>query len=287
MEMLNDIIETIEKHLRGPLDLARLEKKSGWNKYYLHHAFKLATGLPLIEYVRGRKLTESLKDLSDTNLGVVDIACEYGYGFEQSYIRAFKSQFGMTPSAYRANPVPLRIITQYDCLRHFEFKNGILFMPQFVRLPAITLAGKRFIIYSDENYNEGTANIVGRQTYEELLADFPDLQDTDYYGYVEDSEETYVYNTYMPAVHITAGKTVSGKWETVYLPAGQYAKFVYIGFHSAAEVDMKKLAELYGFIEGEWADKIDRSLSKIHFEQMEVPPAYEPYCEMGIHYPII
>jgi AraC family transcriptional regulator len=36
-------------------------------------------------------------------MNIVDIAIEYGFDYEQSYIRSFKREFGITPGSLRKN----------------------------------------------------------------------------------------------------------------------------------------------------------------------------------------
>lgn len=284
MERLSQLIDYIEANIKEDLKLEDIGKWCGWSKFHLHRIFKLATNQTIMEYIRGRKLSESLVLLQNTSLSIIDIGAEFGFNYEQSYSRAFKKQFGMTPAKYRTQPRSLHIVTPYDCLSHQQFGEGILFKPQFVTMPIMKLAGKMMPIYHTDNMENGTANSEGQKIYAALLQDFPTIKDLHYYGYVREMPKESQFNYYMPSVHITNKIGMEKNWDAVVLTSHQYAKFTYIGFHPAIEVNMQKLSQIYYFIEEEWANKINYQPANYHFEKMAVKEG--DYCEMEIYYPI-
>jgi AraC family transcriptional regulator len=46
-------------------------------------------------------LSLSALDLKNTNKRIIDVAVEYGFESQESYIRAFNQMFGVTPGEYR------------------------------------------------------------------------------------------------------------------------------------------------------------------------------------------
>ena len=62
-----------------------------------------------MHYVRSRKLTSSLEELKNSDLSVIDIAMEYKFEYEQSYIRSFKKQFRVSPGIFRKEKPTLEI----------------------------------------------------------------------------------------------------------------------------------------------------------------------------------
>lgn len=100
INMIHNLIQLIEENIHENLDLDVLAEETGFSKYYIDRLFKALTGQTLINYVRGRRLTRSLDDLVNTRLHIIDIAQEYRFSYEQTYIRAFKQQFHMTPAQY-------------------------------------------------------------------------------------------------------------------------------------------------------------------------------------------
>ena len=102
-EAIVSTIDYIEKNLYNKISLDDISLYTGVSKYYLHRIFKSLTGESIIEYVQSRKLTCSIKELLNTNMRIIDIALNYGFDYEQSYIRAFKKNFGCTPLKVRSD----------------------------------------------------------------------------------------------------------------------------------------------------------------------------------------
>ena len=82
------------------------------SKYYFHRLFSAITGCSLNQYTRSRKLNASLTYIQDDTLSLTDIAYQLNFGTQASFTRAFKSQYGVTPSSLREKnhnltPVPI------------------------------------------------------------------------------------------------------------------------------------------------------------------------------------
>ena len=70
------------------------------------------------DYLRNRKLAFALKEIRDTNRGILDIALDYGFSSHEAFTRSFKSAYGIAPSEYRQKPVPVvlrTVIKPFDC----------------------------------------------------------------------------------------------------------------------------------------------------------------------------
>ena len=122
---IKNTIENIEREIKNDINLDQLSNEVGISKYHLHRLFKSLTDKSLMSYVRGRKLSCSLNDLSNTDLNIIDIANEYHFEHEQSYIRAFKQQFNMTPSQYRKSKCEILIEPKID-INHMHRRDDII-----------------------------------------------------------------------------------------------------------------------------------------------------------------
>jgi AraC family transcriptional regulator len=100
---LENVLIEIERNPKGYINDFTLADKFSLSKGHLCRLFKLAFGQSLGAYIRSRKLSASIEDLLNTNMNIVDIAIEYGFDYEQSYIRSFKREFGITPGSLRKN----------------------------------------------------------------------------------------------------------------------------------------------------------------------------------------
>jgi AraC family transcriptional regulator len=105
MSLANRALFTIERNLRAELSLAGIAETCNVSRYHLAHAFGETTGMPVMGYVRSRRLSEAAKRLADGADNILDLALEYGYASHEAFGRAFRSQFGTTPEAVRRDGV--------------------------------------------------------------------------------------------------------------------------------------------------------------------------------------
>ena len=99
--LLENILSDIEKGVKEGVNLNTLAERYALSERHLRRLFKFTFKQTLADYIRSRKLEASLDDLLKTNSTLFDIALEYGFEYEQSYRRAFKHEFGITPGKYR------------------------------------------------------------------------------------------------------------------------------------------------------------------------------------------
>ena len=74
---------------------------AGFSTDYFNRIFFAHTGFNIMEYVRFSRLKKAAKLLRVTNNDILDIALDCGYEAHESFSRAFKNQYGMSPSEYR------------------------------------------------------------------------------------------------------------------------------------------------------------------------------------------
>ncbi len=74
---------------------------AGFSTDYFNRIFAAHTGFSVMEYVRFRRLKKAMYLLRTTDRDVLDIALECGYEAHESFSRAFKKQYGRTPTEYR------------------------------------------------------------------------------------------------------------------------------------------------------------------------------------------
>jgi len=99
--LLEDVLITIEKGLKQKINANLIASEFGLSARHLQRLFKFAFNRSLGLYIRSRKLAASANDLLNTNLNVLDIAMEYNFKYESSYIRSFQREYGITPGDLR------------------------------------------------------------------------------------------------------------------------------------------------------------------------------------------
>jgi len=99
--LLENVLIDIDKYLDDGINSHILAKKNSLSEGHLRRLFRFSYKRTIAGYIRSRKLKASLDDLLENNSNVLDIALKYGFEYEQSYIRAFKREFGITPGDFR------------------------------------------------------------------------------------------------------------------------------------------------------------------------------------------
>ena len=74
---------------------------AGFSTDYFNRIFFSHTGFNIMEYVRFSRLKKAASLLRGTDKDILDIALDCGYEAHESFSRAFKNQYGISPSEYR------------------------------------------------------------------------------------------------------------------------------------------------------------------------------------------
>lgn len=116
--LIDEIDVYIKRNDNDSLSLGYLSRKFGYSEFHLSKKFKEISGMQFRDYLRYRRLAFALKELRDTETGILDIALQYGFSSHEAFTRAFKEAYGITPSEYRRHPGPVAlrtILKPFDC----------------------------------------------------------------------------------------------------------------------------------------------------------------------------
>jgi AraC family transcriptional regulator len=97
----------IQEHLDEELPLERLARVAHFSPYHFHRIFRGLVGEAVNEYVRRLRLESAALALKSSRRSVIRVALDAGYGTHEAFSRAFRQQFGVSPSQYRAGRRPL------------------------------------------------------------------------------------------------------------------------------------------------------------------------------------
>lgn len=280
-------VDIIEERLKGNMDLDTLSTEVGISKYHLHHLFKSITGLSLMAYVRGRKLSASAKELISTDLHIIDIANEYQFKHEQSYTRAFRRRFGINPSQYRGSKCELPVEQKVDTNHLSALGQGLVIQPRMCLKPEFYVQGIQKEIVHSENLNTATANQLAREFQRTYLPKMKHVVDDKvYYGLVRYADKPVHSNYYIPSVEVESPKHTEPPYVSYTIPTLEYAVFRYVGLHSPYEITFATLFELYGFLTKWIVQSSFQQAAPFHFEKMNIRTCSKTYCEMDIYVPI-
>lgn len=279
-------IHIIDDNIKNLSDMDELSKKVGMSKYHLHRLFKAITGKPLMSYVRGRRLSLSISDLLNTKLKIIDIAAEYQFEHEQSYIRAFKQKYNITPSKYRKNSCELLIEQKIDTSCLCNTGQGLVIEPRMCIKPQFLVQGIKKEIVHEENLRDAVANKFAKEFQKEYLPLLSAINKDLYIGLVRYTGHSDYGNDYIPCTEVTDIKELGPPFAGFTIPAQEYAVFRYIGFHSPYDITYATLLDLYDYIYRWKIYTKYLQLKHFHFERMNLKLCGKSYCEMDIYIPI-
>jgi AraC family transcriptional regulator len=209
----------VESHLREPITLEEIATHSGVSPYHLTRAFDAAIGHSLIRYVRGRRLSEAARQLSNGAPDILTVALDAGYGSHEAFTRAFRDQFGLTPEQVR-DQGQLANLSLMEPIVMDSTPMPNLAPPRFETKKPLLLAGL------NARYNQQTIAGIPSQ-WERLhpyLAHLPKKVDETAYGACYNTDEEGNFD-YLAGIEVRDFSDLPEEFATLRVPAQRYAVF--------------------------------------------------------------
>jgi len=280
--------EFIESNLSRKITLDEIADACYISKYHLHRAMSAVARCPLMDYVRARRLASSLDMLLHSTYPILHIAQEYGFEYEQSYIRAFVSEYGMTPSKFRKGCFTVNLTEKINIAEFIQLDNGIVFETGFVLKPAFYLVGSRHYFSPGTNWHEHTANRTGNEFFYHVKDKIPNALHPDtYIGLTRWVEGDADSNSYLPSVEVSAATQVPVGMSGERVGTHKYAVFQYIGDIHPNQLTYQHLSMIWSYINEEWLPNSGYvRADSFFFESIDVSVANDHYCEVNLYVPI-
>ena len=103
IQRINKVIAYINNHLDETLDLKTLANEAALSDFHFHRIFKALKGEAIGGYITRLRLEATARLLRYTALTIEEIAFNIGYETPASLSKAFKKQYGISPTEYRTN----------------------------------------------------------------------------------------------------------------------------------------------------------------------------------------
>ncbi len=101
-ELITKALQYIQRENNSSdIDIEAVAEHAGFSTDYFNRIFLAHTGFNVMEYVRFSRMKRAAHLLRTTDRDVLTIALECGYEAHESFSRAFKKHYGVTPSDYR------------------------------------------------------------------------------------------------------------------------------------------------------------------------------------------
>ena len=97
--IIQDSLDYIEENLRAEITAQELADRAGFSLFHYYRLFQSAVGMPVMQYIVRRKLLHGIYAVSRGTAGL-DAALAYGFDTYAGFYRAFRREFGHTPSAF-------------------------------------------------------------------------------------------------------------------------------------------------------------------------------------------
>lgn len=122
--IIEEIDACIKRRDDEALTLRSLAQRLGYSEFHMTKQFKAIIGMPLRTYLRARRLAFALMEVRDTDKRLIDVAVDNGFSSHEAFTRAFRAEYGVTPSAYRRQPVAVVLRTRINPFDRYAFGMG-------------------------------------------------------------------------------------------------------------------------------------------------------------------
>ncbi|MCQ6563171.1 AraC family transcriptional regulator [Paenibacillus mendelii] len=134
-------IDYIEEHLKERITVEDLADIAGFSPYHFYRLFDAYVGMPVMEYVRRRRLAYAAAELSQGKR-IIDIAMEYGFETHAGFGKAFRKVYACSPEYYRqhaSGSIPSKI--NLMVYQNLQLTGGIILEPKIITKPGIGIIG--------------------------------------------------------------------------------------------------------------------------------------------------
>lgn len=276
-------VDYIEDRLTEKLTLEEIAAQAMFSPWQFHRMFTIMVGMPVMAYVRARRMTMAAQTLMHTHRRVIEIAQDAGYESQQAFTRAFLKAFGVTPGACRrSRSLPDLLVPQ----KKWSYERSMETMkmePKLVTIEDFCAAGLSVSTTVDENMADSVIPKLWGRFMPYLEKDIDGrLDDRVSYGICDGDGERFTYLAGVPVGEETAAPDGLSKKR---VPGGKFAVFIHQG-----ELGENKLADLYltmQYIYNQWLpeSEYEYDMDRVDFEKYGPAFCADP-PEMEIWIPV-
>ena len=280
-DLLENILIDIEKGIKERIDSNALADKYCMSEGHIRRLFRFAFNQPLARYIRSRKLSASLYDILKTDLNVIDIALDYGYSFEQTYIRAFKEEFGISPGEVRKTKPIIQVKPPLHLFNENNLKEGVLFGPDIVMVPQFFIAGNSNIIPFSEALDLAPKAAI--HFWENDKEKIKGINTNIYIGLTCNMNMEAENSEYISSVQVSDLNGIPEGYRKFTFQSCLCARFRYIGKHHYYDLNRQIAEGMYKTIMNFGSDKNEKYAlldKKVFFERIDTECYDGTYCQM-------
>jgi AraC family transcriptional regulator len=226
-------IDYIEANLDFDIALAQVAVAAGISQWHFQRIFKALTNETLKTYIRSRRLANSMGKLLDKDARIIDIAISAGFESQESFTRAFKNAFDMTPNAYRnlANKNLYLKKVQFDSEYLKHINQNVSLEPEIYHQKKMLLVGLKTCFYGVDSEKNNIAEKLP-PLWADFLSRMAEIKHAvrgTCYGVVKQSTENGEQLEYYAAIEVSKLEALPEYMASVEIAASTYAKFSHTG----------------------------------------------------------
>jgi len=248
-------IDFIEENLDRNIQLTEISAVANMSHWHFQRIFRALTNETLKSYVRSRRIVNSLSTLQNKELSILDVAIATGFESHESYTRAFKKLFGITPSLFRESAQDNLIFQKYRFNESYlsNLNSNVELEPRFYSTSDRFFVGMTTECIGIESDKNNIAEKLPQlwENFVPRMQEVPNPKDQTGYGIISHKEDEYgnktrLFYTACMQVNVLPENLPNG-FDSIHLPAQHYAEFKHRGM-----VDVDSVNQSISYIYSSW-----------------------------------
>lgn len=288
-ETICQSIHFIETNIKNELTAEQIAANVGYSVYHFCRMFAAIQGMSVMEYVRSRRLSLARAELL-SGRKIIDISLDYCFGTASGFSKAFRKEFGYSPTTYIAR------MSGWDSTQITTTIGGFIMNLVIKKIPAFKVAGYGIKTNIASGFMKDIGAYwdayTGENLESKMYSQLNPLKHGEVGLCVPSSEDTNA--TYLLGVIVEDFSKVTPDMMTVEVPEAEYAVF------TTPPVDLTKAGTyqnnpLSGAVKSSWKYIFEEWFpssgyvyddSKLDFEFYDERCHYRPDATMEIYVPV-
>nr|WP_302621944.1 AraC family transcriptional regulator [Paenibacillus sp. KS1] len=220
--------------------------------------------------------------MMQTERRILDIAIECGYEHEQTYIRAFKREYGLTPGECRLSGRNIHVIAPLRLFPENNACGNVVYVPEMVMIPSFHLIGQLHQIEIDVAPTEAPQG--AKQFWWNKRHEVPNsVEPNIYYGLTRVPDPSLNWTYYLPSMRVPNLDDIPEGFSGDTFPASLCVGFRYIRNHHYEELNEPRAEAMYhaiGRLAREHEGKYELLNCEVFFGKVDTNVYDGQYCQI-------
>jgi AraC family transcriptional regulator len=252
IQSIHKAVKFIDNHLKEEIAVADVADAVYYSLFHFIRTFNKIIHHTPYDYIMRRRLSESARELIETDKKIIEIAFDYRFNNHETFSRAFKKMFGMQPIQWKKR----KKLEHWSYMpglskEYIEHINGQLLNPVFEQKESFHLAGIMSLVNNNHEISEQLWDIFET----EIKTRKEKIYNSKYYGVInytnEGIRDEYFY---LAGVEIDSPNLIDPNLIVKSIPTLKYARFIHKGSRDNLHLTLD-------YIYHTWLPKSGKSLS--------------------------